>query len=66
MSVTLPGMHMPRVTYLRRPAHSGWLQGVVTGISLQQGGRAVRRAGLAVKPLATTILPSHESVRYIR
>jgi len=34
--VTLPAMHMPRVTYLPRPAHSGWLQGVVTGIALRQ------------------------------
>jgi len=33
MSVTPP---MPRVTMLRRPAHSGWLQGVVTGIGLQR------------------------------
>ena len=50
MSVTLP---MPRVTYLRRPAHSGWqwLQGVLTGIGLQQGGPAVCRVGLAAKPL---------------
>jgi len=36
LSVTLPGMHMPLVTYLRKPAHSGWLQSVVTGIRLQQ------------------------------
>ena len=28
-------MHMPRVMLLRRPAHSGWLQGVVTGVGLQ-------------------------------
>ena len=27
---------MPLVTLLRRPAHSGWLQGVVTGIGLQR------------------------------
>jgi len=27
-------MHMPRVTLLRKPAHSGWLQGVATGIGL--------------------------------
>jgi len=26
---------MPRVTLLQRPAHSGWLQGMVTGIGLQ-------------------------------
>jgi len=26
------GIHMPWVTYLRRPANSGWLQGVVMGI----------------------------------
>jgi len=32
MSVTLP---MPSVAYLLRHAHSGWLQGVVTGIGLQ-------------------------------
>jgi len=28
------GMHMPSVTLLWRPAHSGWLQGVVMGIGL--------------------------------
>jgi len=31
--VTLP---MPRVTLLRRPARSGWLQGMLTGIGLQR------------------------------
>jgi len=36
-------MHTPWVTLLRRPAHSGWLQAVVTGIGLQQqqSGRAL-------------------------
>jgi len=27
---------MPCATLLRKPAHSGWLQGVVTGIGLQR------------------------------
>ena len=41
LSVTLP---MPRVTLLRRPARSGWLQGVVTGIGLQQHVNYVQSA----------------------
>ena len=39
---------MPRVTLLQRPAHSGWLQGVVTGIGLQRPVYSPSAAALAV------------------
>jgi len=45
--VTLP---VPRVTLLRRPAHSGWLQGVVTGIGLQRPVYSLTAALAVVQP----------------
>jgi len=47
MSVTLP---IPRVTLLRRPAHSGWLQVVVTGIGLQRPVYSSTTALAVVQP----------------
>jgi len=47
MSVTLP---MPRVTLLWRPAHSGWLQGVVTDIGLQRPVYSPTAALAVVQP----------------
>jgi len=51
MSVTLP---MPCVTLLRRPAQSGWLQGVVTGIGFQ---RPVYSPTAALASLLNVISP---------
>ena len=44
------GMHMPWVTLLQRPAHSGWLQGVVTGIGLQRPVYSLSVALAVVQP----------------
>jgi len=41
---------MPWVTLLRRPAHSGWLQGVVTGINLQRPVYAALACGTGSGP----------------
>jgi len=45
MSVTVP---MPRVTYLQRPAHSGWLQGMVPLAAATDADRRSMSAELAV------------------
>jgi len=41
---------MPLVTLLQRPVHSGWLQGVVTGIGLQRPVNSPSAALAVVQP----------------